>query len=145
MHCHRDGLVLEEEEDEVPATTCIQVLDEDVEAAARPEGIEKGLLKMVHARKSPEEKMVTKPMPTSKMKESNKMLKKRRLRRGEHLGIGQGDSSSESEEIVPKRRLKLDAASKQSGKVQPAPKLAPRPSSTRAAQIRLLKRYDHFR
>jgi hypothetical protein len=136
----RDGLVLEEEEDEVPATTCIQVLDEDVEAAARPEGIEKGLLKMVHARKSPEEKMVTKPMPTSKMKESNKMLKKRRLRRGEHLGIGQGDSSSESEEIVPKRRLKLDAASKQSGKVQPAPKLAPRPSSTRAAQIRLLKR-----
>ncbi|CAM6048477.1 unnamed protein product [Sphagnum compactum] len=115
---------------------------EDVEAAAaaRPEGIEKGLLKKEHARKSPEEKMVTKPLPTSKMKESNKMLKKRRLRRGEHQGIDQGDSSSESEEIVPKRRLKLDAASKQSGKVQPAPKLAPRPSSTRAAQIRLLKR-----
>ncbi|KAH9561882.1 hypothetical protein CY35_05G045000 [Sphagnum magellanicum] len=140
-----DGLVLEEaeEEEEVPATTSIQVLDEDVEAAAaaaRPEGIEKGLLKMGHARKSPEEKMVTKLMPTSKIKESNKMLKKRRLRRGEHQGIDQGDSSSESEEIVPKRRLKLDAASKQSGKVQPAPKLAPRPSSTRAAQIRLLKR-----
>ncbi|CAK9273004.1 unnamed protein product [Sphagnum jensenii] len=137
----REGSVLEEaeEEKEVPATTCIQVLDEDVEAAARPEGIEKGLLKMGHARKSPEEKMVTKPMPTSKMKESNKMLKKRRLRK-EHQGISRGDSSSESEEIVPKRRLKLDAASKQSGKVQPAPKLAPRPSSTRAAQIRLLKR-----
>jgi hypothetical protein len=141
MHCHREGSVLEEaeEEKEVPATTCIQVLDEDVEAAARPEGIEKGLLKMGHARKSPEEKMVTKPMPTSKMKESNKMLKKRRLSK-EHQGISRGDSSSESEEIVPKRRLKLDAASKQSGKVQPAPKLAPRPSSTRAAQIRLLKR-----
>jgi hypothetical protein len=145
MHCHRDGSVLEEaeEEEEVPATTFIQVLDEDVEAAAaaaRPEGIEKGLLKMGHARKSPEEKMVTKLMPTSKIKESNKMLKKRQLRRGQHQGIDQGDSSSESEEIVPKRRLKLDAASKQSGKVQPAPKLAPRPSSTRAAQIRLLKR-----
>jgi hypothetical protein len=145
----RDGSVLEEaeEEEELLGTTSMQVLDQDMEsAAARPEGLKKGFLRRGRARKAQGEQTVIKSTPTpTKMKESNNTVKKRGLRRGEREVKGEGGSSSESGEIVPRRRLKLDAASKQSGKARLAPKLAPRPNSIRVAQRRLLERYDHPR
>jgi hypothetical protein len=145
---HRDGSLLEEaeEEEELLGTASMQVLDQDMEsAAARPEGLKKRFLRKGRARKA-QGGTVIKSTPTpTKMKESNNTVKKRGLRRGERKVKGEGGSSSESGEIVPRRRLKLDAASKQSGKARLAPKLAPRPSSIRVAQKRLLERYDHPR
>jgi hypothetical protein len=117
----------------------MQVLDQDMEsAAARPEGLKKGFLRRGRAKKAQGEQTVIKSTPTP-------TKKKRGLRRGECEVKGEGGSSSESGEIIPRRRLKLDAASKQSGKARLAPKLAPRPSSIRVAQKRLLERYDHPR
>ncbi|CAK9216066.1 unnamed protein product [Sphagnum troendelagicum] len=132
----------DKEEEELLGTTSMQVLDQDMDSAAvRPEGLKKGFLRRGRAKKAQGERTVIKSTPTpTKMKESNNTVKKRGLRRGEHEVKGEGGSSSESGEIVPRRRLKLDAASKQSGKARLAPKLAPRPSSIRVAQKRLLER-----